>query len=405
MEQVVRPRRALGATGKIVNFHRIGTNELTLLQNGVAYFPQLISDIDAAQRAVYLETYIFAADATGRSIAQALMRAAARGLEVRLLLDGFGSSELPGAFVEEMRATGVEVQWFRRERSAFSLRRHRLRRMHRKIAVLDGGIAFIGGINIIDDIPAELAVDVPRLDFAVRVTGTLVDSVQAAMQRQWEMVSWAAFRKHVKTGNWRLPHVESDPDAAVQLLLRDNVRHRRDIERAYLRAIAGARREVIIANAYFLPGRLFRRALKQAVRRGVRVVLLLQGKVEYRLQHYATLALYGRLLEAGVEIHEYHASFLHAKVAVVDGEWATVGSFNIDPFSLLLAREANLVVRDRGFAEQLRDTLLDSISRDGRRVELARSNWFTRLRARISYGLIRFVLGLTGVSKMHYPPN
>jgi cardiolipin synthase len=187
----------------------------------------------------------------------------------------------------------------------------------------------------------------------------------------------------------------------VRLLLRDNVRHRRDIERAYLSAIAGAQREVIIANAYFLPGSLFLRALVHAAQRGVRVVLMLQGKVEYRLQHYATLALYGRLLAAGVEIYEYHASYLHAKVAVIDGEWATVGSFNIDPFSLLLAREANLMVLDRDFSGDLRGSLWHAIERDGRRVELARANLGTRILARMSYGFVRLIIGVLGISKSH----
>jgi cardiolipin synthase len=277
----------------------------------------------------------------------------------------------------------------------------RLRRMHRKMAVMDGEVAFVGGINIINDIPAKLDFDAPRLDYSVRIQGELVGEVHAVMQRLWEMVSWVAFRKHIKEQGWRLQRIRPQHDSNVQLVLRDNVRHRRDIERAYLKAIAGAKREVIIANAYFLPGRLFRRALVHAAQRGVRVVLLLQGKVEYRLQHYATLALYGHLLKAGVEIHEYHASFLHAKVGVVDGEWATVGSFNIDPFSLLLAREANLVVHDKVFAGVLRGSLLAAIERDGRRVDLVRANLFTRVMARMSYGLIRFIIGVSGLTKRH----
>jgi cardiolipin synthase len=383
---------------------QIAGNELMLLKNGTAFFPQLCADIDAAKRSVYLETYIFAADATGKLVGEALQRAAARGVNVRLLLDGFGSAELPSSFVDELREAGVEVQWFRREISPFTFRRdrmRRLRRLHRKLAVMDGEVAFVGGINIINDIPAELEMDAPRLDYTVRIRGELAREVQAAMLRLWEMVSWAAFRKRIKSGRWRVRRRKADPDAAVRLVLRDNVRHRRDIERAYLKAIAGARREVIIANAYFLPGRLFRRALMQAARRGVRVVLLLQGKVEYRLQHYATLALYERLIGAGVEIYEYQPSFLHAKVAAVDGEWATVGSFNIDPFSLLLAREANLEVRDAGFAGVLRGNLLSAIERDALRVELDDRNIFTRLLARLSYGLIRFAIGVLGFSKKH----
>lgn len=383
---------------------RIAGNELMLLKNGEAFFPQLCADIDAAKRFVYLETYIFAADETGSLVAQALQRAAARGLSVRVMLDGFGSAELPVSFVEELREAGVEVQWFRREISPFTFRRdrmRRLRRMHRKLAAMDGKVAFVGGINIINDIPAELDFDAPRLDYTVRIEGDLAGEVQAVMLRLWEMVSWAAFRKRVKDEGWRLRRKPKDKDSAVKLVLRDNVRHRRDIERAYMQAIAGARHEVVVANAYFLPGRLFRRSLMQAARRGVRVVLLLQGKVEYHLQHYATLALYERLIGAGVEIYEYQPSYLHAKVAVVDGEWATVGSFNIDPFSLLLAREANLVVRDAAFAGALRNNLQHAIEHDARRVVLANRSLFTRWLARLSYGLISFAIGVLGFSNKH----
>ncbi|HLP96885.1 MAG TPA: cardiolipin synthase ClsB [Sideroxyarcus sp.] len=384
--------------------HLVSGNELMLLQNGAEFFPQLCADIDAAQRSIHLETYILASDETGNMVAQALRRAAMRGVEVRVLLDGFGSAELPEPFVDDLRAAGAEVLWFRREISPFTMSRsrmRRLRRMHRKLAVVDGEVAFVGGINLIDDIPVDLDSDAPRLDYTVRLRGELVDEVQAAMLRLWEMVSWAALRKRIKAMGLHLRRVKHDPDSRVHLLLRDNVRHRRDIERAYIRAIAGAQREVIIANAYFLPGRLFLRTLANAAKRGVRVVLLLQGKVEYRLQHYATQALYGRLLRAGVEIYEYHASYLHAKVAVVDGEWSTVGSFNIDPFSLLLAREANLSVVDEAFAADLRASLMLAIERDGRRVRRARSYLPIRMLARVSYGFVRFIIGFLGITKRH----
>ena len=129
-------------------------------------------------------------------------------------------------------------------------------------------------------------------------------------------------------------------------VVRDNVRHRRDIEDAYLRQLAEARVEVLIACAYFFPGRHFRRALRAAAARGVRIRLLLQGKIEYPFLHYASRGLYGALLDSGIEIHEYNASLLHAKVAVFDRRVSCVGSSNIDPFSLLLAREANVFVDD-----------------------------------------------------------
>ncbi len=386
--------------------HQVSENQLTLLQNGTAFFPQLCADIDAAQHSIYLETYIFAADETGRIVADALQHAAARGVAVRILLDGFGSAELPQHWVDELRTAGVEVQWFRREISPFTLRRSRKRRLlrlHRKLAVMDGEVAFVGGINIINDIPENGNFSVPRLDHTVRVQGAVAGEIHTAMRHLWGVVSWANFRRRGKEiGLFILGRTGRSTTPNIKFLLRDNLRHRRDIERAYLKAIAGAQREIIIASAYFLPGRSFRRALIQAARRGVHIVLLLQGKVEYRLQHYATHALYDQLLAAGIEIHEYQASYLHTKVAVIDGQWATVGSSNIDPFSLWLAREANLAILDIGFAVELRANLLAAINYDSMRIgnEYGRTrNFLSRLVARLSYGVVRLLIGMLGYRK------
>jgi len=380
--------------------HRVAGNQLTLLQNGTEFFPRLCADIDAAQHSICLETYIFAADGTGQMVAAALQRAAARGVVVRVMLDGFGSAELPQHWVDELRTAGVEVEWFRRKISPLTLRRSRLRRMHRKLAVMDGEVAFVGGINIIDDVEGYSGFFVPRLDYAVRVQGAVAGEIHTAMRRLWSAVSWANFRGRGKRiQRFVFDRLKQVAASDIAFLLRDNLRHRRDIERAYLRAIAGAQQEIIIASAYFLPGRVFRRALVQATRRGVRVVLLLQGRVEYRLQHYATHALYDRLLAAGIEIYEYQASYLHAKVAVVDGQWATVGSSNIDPFSLLLAREANLAVQDAGFAGELRASLLAAIANDAVRIgdEYGGTrNLMGRLIARFSYGIVRLLVGTLG---------
>lgn len=383
--------------------HQVANNQLMLLQNGAAYFPQMCADIDAAQHSIYLETYIYAADRTGRLVADALRRAAARGVAVRLLLDGYGSADLPQHWVDELLDARVEVLWFRREISPFTFSRsrmRRLRRLHRKLVVLDGEVAFVGGINIIDDMSKLDDFDAPRLDYAVRIQGAVAGEIHAATRRLWGVVSWASFRRRGKEiQRFVLERTKHAAASDVVLLLRDNLRHRRDIEHAYLRAIASARHEIIIANAYFLPGRVFRLALIHAARRGVRVVLLLQGKVEYRLQHYATHALYDQLLDAGVEIYEYQVSYLHAKVAVVDRSWATVGSSNIDPYSLGLAREANLAVRNSGFAGELRASLLREIEQGARLVEpevWRKQGLLIRLLTRISYGLVRMLAGLTG---------
>lgn len=374
--------------------HQVAGHTLTLLRNGEEYFPRLLAAIDAAKHSIHLETYIFAADSTGRQFSNALQNAAKRGVITRLLLDGFGSADLPETWVKEMLDAGVEVLWFRKVVGRFSLQRYHLRRLHRKLALIDAHTAFVGGINIVDDLSHNLKA--PRLDYAVEIEGDVVQDIQVSMSRLWLLVAWTHFHRQGELGKVRLLH-----DAPIQhqvvFLRRDSLRHRRDIERAYLEAIAGAQREIIIANAYFLPGRKFRRALLLAAQRGVRVVLFLQGKVEYRLQHYATMALYEELLRAGMEIYAYHASFMHAKVAVVDSQWATVGSSNIDPFSLWLAREANLVVKDAAFATSLRDDLIAEMQLRSHRVEpsvwrkLNIANWLVM---RISYTLARLLIGV-----------
>ncbi len=377
----------------------IDGNRVALLRNGAEYFPALLRAIDRAAQEIHLQTYIFETDGLGLAVGEALKRAAARGVSVCLLLDGFGCKEISRTFLRDLQSGGVEVLFYRPMVSSWRLSRVQLHRLHRKIAVIDGSIAFVGGINIIDDMNTPDHTP-PRVDYAVSVEGPLLRAIHASARKLWRRVAWAALRRYVpRRVNVRLAPAGSMRAAYV---VRDNVWHRHDIERAYLAAIESAQREIVIANSYFLPGRRFRHALMAAARRGVRVVLLLQGRVEYVLLDYASRALYAQLLAAGVEIHEYHASFMHSKVAVIDDEWATVGSSNIDPFSLLLSREANVVVDDRGFAAELRADLERALCERSHRV-LPRDWWHApRLRrffAWLTYGVIRFMLGIIGHSR------
>lgn len=355
-------------------------NAVELLRNGETFFPALIAAIGAATRHVVLETYIYADDGVGQRVSEALIAAAQRGVDVRLVVDGFGAGDMPEALQQRLRAGGVKLEIYRPLRG-FKLARRHLRRLHRKMAVIDDSVAFVGGINIIDDHnhgPLDLPELGPRYDFAVRVSGPLVAQIALASARLWFRI---AQRRGLRETAEAFAEVETLTTAARQarrnvqpggvpaaLLLRDNLRNRRTIEREYLYALGAARHDVILANAYFLPGHKMRRALLACRERGVRVRLLLQGVVEYRLQHFATHALYATLLEAGVEIYEYEASFLHAKVAVVDDTWATVGSSNMDPFSLLLAREANVAVYDTHFANDLRGHLERAMAQRSARV-------------------------------------
>jgi len=376
-------------------------NRIRLLRNVEEYFPALEREIDAAASEIFLETYIFEDDDTGQRIAAALMRAARRGVLVHLMIDGFGSHLFPEAQRRQLLESGVQLLVYRPELWTFRIKSTRLRRLHRKLAVVDGRIGFCGGINIIDhgDLRGNAP---PRLDYAVSVEGPLVADMHAAARTLWIRTAWTQLRRQ-----WRplaRPALSVEPRGAqrAEFLVRDNVRHRHDIEEAYLRAIARARREVVIANAYFLPGRSFLKALCDAARRGVQVTLLLQGRMEYVLVHYASRALYRELLDAGVQIHEYTRNFLHAKVAVVDDSWATVGSSNIDPVSLLLAREANVVVRDRRFVRELRGSLMDAIEAGARPVQ--RERWAhmglaMRMATGAAYALLRLLTGISSYGR------
>jgi cardiolipin synthase A/B len=376
----------------------VSGNHIRLLQNGVAYFPAIETAIDRASQEIYLEAYIFQDDAAGQRVADALQRAARRGVKVHVLIDGYGCKDLPRSLLERLRADGVQVLIFRPKISPWTFRRERLRRLHRKLVVVDREIAFVGGINIVADRKTTGGMP-PRLDYAVAVEGPLVDVIHLSAQRLWATVAWSTLRKGTLRGG--APPASAFTGGAMNaaLLTRDNFHHRRDIEAAYLGAIKQAESEIILANAYFLPGQDFRHALIHAAGRGVRVVLLLQGKSDHPLQHYASQALYGNFLAAGVEIYEYHQSFLHAKVAVIDGHWATVGSSNIDPFSLLLSREANVVVDNEAFAATLTESLKKTMETDGR--QILADNWKQqsagfRFLGWLCYGLLRLMMGISG---------
>jgi cardiolipin synthase len=294
----------------------------------------------------------------------------------------------------------------------------RWRRLHRKLCVVDQEQAFCGGINILDDF-FELnhgLQDTPRFDFAVRVCGPLVADAHGAMEQFWRRLQTTRqlekgqFHEARRSLEKLLVGPKVQPkrfnESMFQpggihaaLLLRDNLRNRKSIERAYRQAIAHARSEVVIANAYFLPGIKLRRALIHAVQRGVRVRLLLQGRYEFFMQYHAAKPFYDALLDAGVEIYEYQAGFLHAKVAVIDGKWATVGSSNLDPLSLLLAREANVVVEDSDFAQTLLEPLNTAIHQHSVQLDktlFAHRPLWQRLKDRLAYSVMRMTLFLSG---------
>jgi cardiolipin synthase len=373
-------------------------NRIGLLQSGVEYFPALLGAIKSAQHEILIETYIFERDVTGERFIQALKEAAERGVVVRLMVDGFGARAFVQQGMAELVEAGVEVFIYRREIRLLSLGRNRLRRLHRKLAVVDGQVAFVGGINIIDDMDTPRQTP-PRIDFAVSVEGPLVVRIHRAMVRLWRLMSWVGLQRRPDLIRWVTPVRKRIGRVRADFLVRDNLSHRRDIELAYMRALQGAKHEIFIANAYFFPGRAFRHALMEAAQRGVKVTLLLQGHIEYWLLQRASRVLYPQLISAGVHLIEYQKSFLHAKVAVVDEDWATVGSSNIDPFSLLLAREANVVMYGKTFSRKLKKCLDQAAQCGGVALTLEdckRQRFFGRALCWAAYIMVRVAMGVLG---------
>ena len=356
----------------------LGGNDARLLRGGDEYFPALIAAIDASLHEVWLATYIFHSDTAAAGVARALARASQRGVRVRVVVDGFGTHRALPQLQRWLAGSGVSLVVFRPlERWWNWLQPGQLRRLHTKLCVVDGTHGFVGGINIIDDRnDLNHGIDkAPRLDFAVGLRGPVVAPIEQTVRAMWtraafghdwraEVLSMARSTEPLAQARRLLSRLRilpalAPPDAddpspvRAAFLVRDNLRQRRSIERAYIDAIRAAVRRVDIVCPYFYPGRSFRRALIKAARRGVNVRLLLQGKVDYRFAGLAARVLYDELLAEGVHIYEYQPAFLHAKAAVVDEGWSTLGSSNIDPLSLLLNLEANVVILDEDFTDQM----------------------------------------------------
>lgn len=381
----------------------VSGNDIRLLRNGFEYFPALEQAIQNAKTEIYLQAYIYEHDITGIRIGNALIQAVQRGVSVNILLDGFGSQYLPKRYVQTLRDAGVKLMFYRPKISPWTLKKNRLRRLHSKVTVIDGSIAFVGGINIIDDNNSPNQIP-PRIDYAVRIEGNLLPAISASVHKLWRRLQLmhlhSLYVPPIKEIHHRY-HGTSNIKAAF--VIRDNILHRHDIENAYLRAIRTASSEILIANAYFIPGRKFRKALIDAAKRGIKVRLLLQGRKEYFLM-FATHAFYNEFLNNGIEIYEYRKSFMHSKVAVIDTFWTTIGSSNIDPFSLLLAREANIIIQDKTFATELH-TDIESLIQDGG-VKITPQEWvkasmIKRVASWIAYGAVRLFLGVIGHKHEH----
>lgn len=412
----------------------LGGHEVTLLRGATQMFPALITAIDHAKSSIWMATYLVSEAGQTLGVMDALCRAAKRGIEVHMVVDGAGSGHVPETIWHRIRESGVQWSVFRPMGPWWQvmLDTAQWRRMHIKLCVIDEHEAFTGGINMIDD-RFDLDhgwSDTPRLDYAVRFTGPSVLPALQTARAMWTRASlghdWREDLGELLLERGRIKRVKqlwqharlqlpkdkraelvedfsTDEPMQAAFVLRDNLRQRRTIERAAIRAILRSRHKVDIVTPYFYPGLALKRALVFAAKRGVQVRLLLQGKPDFRLAAMAARVLYRELQTQGVRIFEYQAAMLHAKVICIDEAWATVGSSNLDPLSMVMNLEANLIVRDKKFAAILSDQLAFDFTQSA---EVMSNSTFYRLqhnritRALVA-GIAKLYLRLAGIAK-HY---
>jgi cardiolipin synthase len=386
-------------------------NRFTLLENGEEFFPRVFEAIAAARKEVVIETFILFEDKVGLQLHEALSAAARRGVQVDLTIDGWGSPDLSPQFIATLIDAGVRLHVFDPGPRPFGLRPKVLRRLHRKIVVVDGEVAFIGGINYSADHLADFGPEAKQ-DWSAEVHGPIVAEIHrfahtalAAGSRHGNPHRhWWRWRRDARARPEQLPRAG---DARAMLVTRDNGFHTTDIERQYRLAIRLARKRIVIANAYFFPGYRLIRDLRRAARRGVDVRLVLQGTPDMAIVKVGASALYTTLTKAGVRIYEYCDRPLHGKVAIVDDEWATIGSSNLDPLSLTLNLEANVVILDREFNAHVQERLEHLMQHSCRQVQLqeveGEGGLLNLVRSFIAYHLVRLYPTVTSWLPRHRP--
>jgi cardiolipin synthase len=328
------------------------------VHGGHVYFSEMERMILAAAETIHLQTYIYEEDLTGNRIAELLMAASRRGVEVYLLADGYASRGLSDAFLGRLKDTGIRFRYFAHVFSSGN--RYFGRRLHHKILVTDGREALVGGLNISDrynDLPGQPA----WLDWAILTEGEAAYEIHRICTGVWFRFHDAA-RKVLSAR----PAPAFDPawNCPVRVRRNDWINRKNQVSQSYMEMCRMAESEIIIMSSYFLPGRVIRRGLRQAVRRGVRIRLILAGKSDVEISKHAERYMYRWLFSNGIEIHEYTRNVLHGKVAVKDGRWVTGGSYNVNNVSAYASVEMNLDVDDPDFGLSVRDTLNGIIERD-----------------------------------------
>ena len=357
--------------------------QLRLIKGGKDYFDLLKELIAKAEESIYFQTYIFAEDETGTVIADVLKAAARRNVTVSLLVDGYASKDLSKSFIQDLMESGIRFKLF--DPLLKSKYFYLGRRLHHKVVTIDAKFSLVGGINIsnrYNDLPGQPA----WLDWAIYAEGEISEELARICESRMEPMSIKRFvrrRRHA---------VVKNKIGFAKVNVNDWVRGKREITRSYIEMFGKAKNRIIILSAYFLPNDLFRKKLRAAAKRGVKVQVILAGTSDIKVAKYAERYMYWWLLKNGIEIFEYERSVLHGKMATCDGQWITVGSYNINTISAYASIELNLAISDQAFTKQAEQRLIEIMLKDCVKItsqNLKAVGWITRTAQRAAYYLYR----------------
>jgi cardiolipin synthase len=334
----------------------VGRNSVDLLLNGEQIFPAMIDAIRAAQRSINYAQYYFEDGPVARDLVEALAERCRAGIAVSVLLDAFGTLDMPAEYVEQLKSSGCHVATFR-PLSPVAWNRSN-KRNHRRILVVDGVVGFTGGSGVSRKWMGNGRVEGHWRDTDVRVRGPAVEYLQGAFAENWLETTGI-----VMGGDAYFPQpIPPAGDAYLQVVRSSPAGGSFAMYTMFLLAISAARQSIYITNPYFVPDGAMEDALMAAVDRGVRVVVLVPGVIDHNLVRQASRGKFGKMLKAGVEIYEYRGALLHAKTMVIDSVWSTVGSTNLDNRSFALNDELNLVAYDAPVARRLEKVFADDLT-------------------------------------------
>lgn len=333
-------------------------NTVQLVRGGSDYFNLLVQLAAQAQQSIHLQIYIFDDDETGKLIVDALIGAAMRGVQVFILVDGYASQVMSGRVIEQMRNAGIHFRMFE---PVFRSRYFYFgRRMHYKVFVADARYCLVGGINIANrynDMPGKPA----WLDFAIFAEGEVAANLFQICVEMW-VKSETDIKKLLLRQN--LPPVNKSADCLVRVRKNDWVFGQNQVSKSYLEMFRNASNSIIIVSSYFLPGRVFRKNLSNAIRRGVQVRVVVAGISDIKLAKHAERYIYRWIFRKNIQLYEYSKTVLHAKLAVSDGKFVTSGSYNVNNISAYASVELNLDIENTAFANQVTHELERLIQND-----------------------------------------